>query len=75
MDRERHEPAAATICAETLKPTRTKMVEILVNDRERWDTTKKRPHLPDAAMPGVHSLRREVSNAMRELERNEGKEG
>jgi len=51
------------------------MVEILVNDRERWDTTKKRPHLPDAAMPGVHSLRREVSNAMRELERNEGKEG
>jgi len=40
------------------------MVEIIVNDREQWDTTKKRLSLPDAAMPGVHSLRREVSNAM-----------
>ena len=59
----------------TKKPTRTKMIEIILNDWERWDTTRKRLNLPDAAMPGLHSLRGEVSNAMRELERNEGKEG
>jgi hypothetical protein len=59
----------------TKKLTRTKMVEIITNDRERWDTTRKRLNLPNAAMPGVHSLRAEVSKAMRVLERNEGKDG
>jgi hypothetical protein len=59
----------------TKKLTRTKMVEMITNDRERWDTTRRRLNLPNAAMPGVHSLRKEASRAMRALERNEEKDG
>jgi hypothetical protein len=56
------------------KPTRTKMVEMISNDRVRWDTTRKRLNLPNAPMPGLHSLGRETSKAMTALERNEEKD-
>ena len=59
----------------TEKPIKAEMVRIIDKDRDRWDLTRKRLNLPDAAMPGVHSLKPEVSKAMRVLERNEGKEG
>ena len=49
------------------------MVQIIFNDQERWDTTRRRLSLPDAAMPGYHSLSREVSNVIRALEQKERK--
>ena len=69
------EIVAEASASATKKLTRTKMVEMITNDRERWDTTRRRLNLPNAAMPGVHSLRKEASRAMRALERNEEKDG
>jgi hypothetical protein len=58
----------------TKKPTRTKMIEIILNDREKWDATRQRLNL-DAVMPGRESLRKEIPKVMRMIERTEGKEG
>ena len=57
------------------KPTRKKMIEIILNDTEKWNVTRQRLNLPDAAMPGDASLRKEIPKVMRMIERTERKGG
>jgi hypothetical protein len=59
----------------TKKPTRKKMIDIILNDMEKWDVARQRLNLPDAAMPGDESLRKEIPKVMRMIERNEGSRG
>ena len=59
----------------TKKPTRKKMIEIISNDTEEWNATRQRLNLPDAAMPGDESLRKEIPTVMRMIARTEGKGG
>jgi hypothetical protein len=59
----------------TKKPTRKKMIDIILNDMEKWDAARQRLNLPDAAMPGDESLRKEIPKVMRMIERNEGSRG
>ena len=59
----------------TKKPTRKKMIEIILNDTEKWNATRQGLDLPDAAMPGDESLRKEIPKVMRMIERTEGKGG
>ena len=57
------------------KPTRKKMIEIILSDVEKWNVTRQRLNLPDAAMPGDESLRKEIPKVMRMIERTERKGG
>ena len=57
------------------KPTRKKMIENILSDVEKWNATRQRLNLPDATMPGDESLRKEIPQVMRMIERTEGKGG